>query len=154
MTAAGAKTSAGVRAPTPRLEDWPGRLAGFFASRALTPFAWGRNDCCSFAAAAVEAMTGVDPSRAWRAYRGPRGAAARLAATGGVAGVIEAAASRHGWPEIAVAYARRGDCVLIGIEGRYSLAIVAMDGREAWGPGGASVIAQPVLRASRAWSIG
>ena len=41
-----------------RLRDWPERLDALLRSRASVPFEWGRNDCCTFVADAIEAMTG------------------------------------------------------------------------------------------------
>ncbi|MBP7548681.1 MAG: hypothetical protein KA761_00225 [Gemmatimonadaceae bacterium] len=44
-----------------RLPDWPERLASLVASKRDVPFEWGVNDCSTFAADAVEAVTGVRP---------------------------------------------------------------------------------------------
>ena len=38
----------------PRLRDWPERLDALLRSRAAVPFEWGRNDCCTFVADAIE----------------------------------------------------------------------------------------------------
>lgn len=45
-----------------RLPDWHSRLSDYIDAVRRTPFAYGRHDCALFAAGAVEAMTGVDPS--------------------------------------------------------------------------------------------
>ena len=44
-----------------RLPDWPRRLNEYLAVAMRKDFRLGRHDCCTFAAGAVEAMTGVDP---------------------------------------------------------------------------------------------
>lgn len=46
--------------PIRRLPDWPERLAAFIEERRHVPFEWGRNDCATFAADALLAITGVD----------------------------------------------------------------------------------------------
>ena len=43
-----------------RNEDWPERLHEYIESRRDMPFAWGTNDCVTFAAGAILAMTGRD----------------------------------------------------------------------------------------------
>lgn len=54
--------------------DWPERLNDFLVENRATPFAWGTNDCCSFAARAIEAITGENPMAGLPAYRSALGA--------------------------------------------------------------------------------
>ena len=43
-----------------RLDDWPARLHAYIRARHDMPFAWGSQDCCTFAiSGGVEALTGV-----------------------------------------------------------------------------------------------
>lgn len=42
-----------------RLPRWPDLLAAYIESRRAMPFAWGGNDCFTFALGAVEAITGA-----------------------------------------------------------------------------------------------
>lgn len=49
-----------------RHPDWPERLAAFIEARRHVPFAWGSNDCATFAADALVALTGADPMAALR----------------------------------------------------------------------------------------
>jgi hypothetical protein len=49
--------------------NWPRLLHAFIESRRSTPFRWGRNDCCIFAADAMLAITGEDPMAEHRGYR-------------------------------------------------------------------------------------
>ena len=77
-------------------------LLGFIAERSNAPFAWGSNDCVSFAVGAVHAMTG-------RRLRVPqwhteRGATRVLKRLGGLEAAADSLLSR-----IPVARAARGD---------------------------------------------
>lgn len=49
-----------------RYPDWEVRLAAYLEPLRTRPFAWGDHDCCTFAAGAVAAMTGVDPMPEFR----------------------------------------------------------------------------------------
>ena len=141
-----------------RLDDWPARLRRFLEDRKRTPFAWGRNDCCLFAADAVLAITGTDAAAAWRGYRTARGAATRLDRHGGVAGLMREAAAAHGWAEILPAFARRGDVVLLVHPApRHAvdaLGIVDLSGRRAAVPDADGLAAVPLIQAVTAWRIG
>lgn len=143
--------------PAPRLEAWPGRLVAFIDERRAMPFAWGSNDCCLFAADAVAAITGVDAARKWRGYKTARGAASRIREARGIARLVETAAARHGWPEIAPAFARRGDVVLIEgdrpVINRRALGIVGPGGGLLL-PGDDGLVTLPRAAAVRAWRIG
>ena len=44
-----------------RISNWQGFLHAFIDTRRHVPFAWGTNDCCTFAADAVRLTYGVDP---------------------------------------------------------------------------------------------
>lgn len=46
--------------------NWPRHLTAALEAAMLRPFAWGRHDCCLFAADCVIAMTGDDPMKAFR----------------------------------------------------------------------------------------
>lgn len=135
-----------------RLEDWPARLTAFVAARQRTAFAWGSNDCCLFAADAVEAITGVDAGKPWRGYKTARGALGRVRRGGGVAGLMESAARRHGWAETIGNYAQRGDVVLAqtpdgpALSVRYGHGIVL--------PGREGLRFLPMSPVARAWKIG
>jgi len=57
-----------------RLPTWQLRLAEFGRARASMSFRWGSNDCCTFTAAAVEAITGANPMAAMEPYGTEAGA--------------------------------------------------------------------------------
>ncbi|MBB4620123.1 DUF6950 family protein, partial [Sphingomonas abaci] len=62
-----------------RYPDWEARLAAYLEPLRARPFAWGRHDCSTFAAGAVEAMTGVDPMPEFRGrYSTARGSVRAL----------------------------------------------------------------------------
>lgn len=111
-----------------RLPDWEGRLGAYLRACRDMPFAYGRHDCCLFAAGAVIAMTGVDLMGEFRGrYRTARGSIRALRRHG--AGTL--AATMDGKLEpIAPAFARRGDLVLANYGlGEGALCVVV--GREA-----------------------
>lgn len=64
------------------LPNWDVLMAGFINERRSTPFAWGANDCCSFAIHAVARFTGtvVVPIT----WTDEESAVAELAAVGGL----------------------------------------------------------------------
>lgn len=43
-----------------KIENWEIKLIDYIEATKLKKFKWGVNDCCSFVAGAVKAMTGVD----------------------------------------------------------------------------------------------
>ena len=134
--------------PTQRLPDWQPRLAALFAARQAEPFAWGRFDCCLFAADAVLAVTGHDPAAELRGtYATEQEAAHVLRRVGGVAGV----AIRRAGPVVVPQLAQPGDVGLSMLDPeRPSLAVW---GGGAWHAAGtiglAHVPAEAVVRAWR-----
>lgn len=111
-----------------RRPDWEARLGAYLRACRDTPFAWGRHDCCLFAAGAVIAMTGIDLMGEFRGrYRTPRGAIRALRRHG--AGTLEATMDGK-LLAIEPAYAKRGDLVLANYgEGEGALCVVL--GRDA-----------------------
>lgn len=102
-----------------RLPNWPSLLAVYVESRRHLPFAWGSNDCVTFAAGAVEVMTGWRPTLS--TWSGPLEAARTLAEHGG----IEAAVNGIGafTPLDNLWQARRGDLLLTTQEHGPALAV-------------------------------
>lgn len=67
-----------------RKPDWEARLTAYLEPLRTREFAWGRHDCCTFTAGAVEAMTGVDPMPEFRGqYRSVAGSSRALRQIGG-----------------------------------------------------------------------
>ncbi|MFM2042564.1 MAG: hypothetical protein RLY86_1140 [Pseudomonadota bacterium] len=111
-----------------RRPDWPERLDRVVGVARHSTFAWGRVDCCLFAADAVVAVTGMDPAAPWRGtYADARTAARLLGRLGGLGGLGATAAGiarRHGWPAVPPAFLGRGDVALVRLDdGRPALAV-------------------------------
>ncbi|MDQ0040813.1 DUF6950 family protein [Variovorax boronicumulans] len=130
-----------------RRADWQERFAAFAKERAEMPFAWGTNDCCTFAAGAVLAITGKDPMASFEPYDSPL-AAARLVETGGGLSVL--ACSLLG-PSVPPLMAAVGDVVLLTNEGRELLGVCNGPGALAPGKDGAVIV--EMTAALAAWKI-
>lgn len=115
-----------------RREDWRSGLARFVERARSIPFEWGQHDCALFAAAAIEAMTGVDLASGWRGrYRSAAGAARLLRQAGhrDLPGLV----ASHLAP-VSPLLAAVGDIAAItGQDGRPALGVVL--GAQVAGPG-------------------
>jgi hypothetical protein len=129
-----------------RLPDWPTRLDAHVHAHRARPFTWGPQDCVSFAAGAVAAITG-QPVQA-PAWQGRRAAVRLLRQMGGVQGV---AARTLGALQPA-ASARRGDVVLLQQDGRHLLAVCL--GHLWVAPGAQGLAFGPMSQALGAWRVG
>lgn len=111
------------------------------------PFAWGsdQNDCVSFAAAAVQAVTGRRIDFNGSHWSTGRGAARVLKRLGG----LEAAVDRH-LTRVAAPFAQRGD--IAAIEGEHGLLLTIVEGDTLAGPGPSGVMRLPRTAAVIAWS--
>jgi hypothetical protein len=90
--------------------DWEARLAAYLEPLRAVPFAWGTHDCCTFAAGAVEAMTGEDPMPEFRGrYTTALGSARALKTYG--AGSLEATLDSK-FVRISASLAQRGDVLM------------------------------------------
>ncbi|WP_294327034.1 hypothetical protein [uncultured Sphingomonas sp.] len=95
-----------------RFPDWDARLAAYLEPLRARPFEWGRHDCCTFAAGAVEAMTGVDPMPEFRGrYSTAIGSARALRRFG--AGDLASTLDGK-FEAIPAPLAQRGDIVMTG----------------------------------------
>lgn len=130
-----------------RHRNWQERLAALVSARLAEPFAWGRNDCCLFAADAVLALTGTDPAMGLRgSYADERGALRLVQQLGGLA----ALAARHLQLEVPPALARVGDVVLGKVD-RECLGVCT--GATWHAPSAAGLVARPMTEALRAWRV-
>lgn len=131
-----------------RARDWQDRLDALIRARAAAPFAWGVNDCCTFACDAVVAITGNDPATGLRDHRTAAEAAAVLKAHGSVAALADA---RLG-PPIHPGLAQVGDVGLGALDGRDTLLLC---GGSTWhAPGPAGLVAVHADAITRAWRTG
>ena len=118
------------------------------------PFAWGRNDCATFACDIAEAVCGVDFADPLRGrYKTRRGAARVLKgfAGGGLDVAAEKIAVQHGRPEVAPSMARRGDLVLIDTDLGLALGVCVGESIASAGPDGVALM--PLSAARRAWRV-
>lgn len=132
----------------PRLPDWPERLGRLVAQRLAMPFAWGPNDCASFAADACQAMTGRD---GLAALRGPRRSEREAWREIRAAGSVAAALVRAGACPVPPALAQRGDLVMLA-QGRRRVLAVCLGG-EAAAPGPQGLALAPLDAAVEAWRL-
>lgn len=95
-----------------RLDGWEERLAEIVEAASARPFTWGLHDCCTFAAACVDAITGSD-HLARLDYEDERAAKRVIACHGGL---VEAVSAHLGHPVEGWAHARRGDVCVVPTE--------------------------------------
>jgi hypothetical protein len=156
-----------------RLEDWPARLDAYLESRRNTPFIWGKNDCASFAAGAIEAMTGeIIGQKFLGSYHDKLGALEVIQAILGKIGwgnylanhasikvvltdAMSALPEHFGFSMRPTKTAQRGDLVLLPSEdpSAPALGIVSLDGRLCAAPGKAGMQFKPLSAALKAWKV-
>ena len=103
-------------------------LAAYIAAREAAPFAWGSNDCVTFAAGAVLALTGRDPLADLPPWNSERAALIGLKRRGGLIAAVSSVLA-----EIAVAHAHRGDIgAVMGPDGPF---LMVIEGMTLVGPG-------------------
>ena len=128
-----------------RHTDWESRLFEFMESRRTAPFAWSSNDCATFAADAVAAITGerlqIPQADTPEAY-------ARLLRDQG--SLRDMACALLGEP-IPASFAQRGDVVLLLLDDRETLGICV--GADIAGPGADGLVLVPMAHAVDAWRI-
>lgn len=143
-----------VRAPVlpARLPDWPERLAEYIDRKRRQPFAWGANDCATFAAGAVSAITGARLADLLPGVWGNVHEADRLMRD--MAGLQAGAIRMLGEPvrgDLA-RHAPRGSVVCVEIEGRATLGMLASG--SAWcAPGEHGLVFRPAGEVRMAWGV-
>lgn len=129
-----------------RVSRWEDRLVEFIDAHLFVPFAWGTNDCVTFAAKWIEVCTGekvFEPE-----HDDVHTAAAELAKRGGIAQAIR---DVLGDPLPNPLAAQRGDIGLVEIEGRQSAVVVI--GADAVGPGEGGLHKAPITSLVMAWRV-
>ena len=133
-----------------RIELWPVLLMEFFAARSATPFAWGTNDCVTYAADAVRAITGDDPLAdlrgSWSTELGARRAVTRA---GGMPAALDSRFTRL--PNVLCA--QRGDIGVLPEETGWHVVVVCMGALWAC-PGPDGVVTVSLEKAAMAWAVG
>jgi hypothetical protein len=137
-----------------RCNNWPKKLAEWWAQKQAAPFVWGVNDCCLAACDWLAACVGEDPARVLKLrgkYRTAVGAAKVLKARGGVRGIAEAWCKRKGWGEVPVLCAQRGDLALVAMPEGEALGVVG--GALVGVPGKDGLATVPAGEALTAWAV-
>lgn len=136
----------------PRLPHWPELLAAFLAERQGLPFAWGVNDCVTFTADAVRAVTGLDPLGPLRGqWSDAAGAGRAIVAAGGLLVALDVAFGPP-LPETAARMAPRGSPVCVDVDGRLTVGIAAGNGF--WcAPGVLGLEHRPMHEVRLAWAL-
>lgn len=133
--------------PTPRrrVADWQLRYAACLRARQSVPFAWAAQDCAQFAAAVVEACTGL--AVALPGYSGVRTGARALRDAGGLHAAVCAVLGADMLPN----RARTGDVLLVQSGRRHALAVC--NGASAIGPGPVGLVAVSMRHVVAAWRV-
>jgi hypothetical protein len=134
--------------------DWEARLRAAIVAAETRRFRWGEFDCCLWACDVVALLRGVDLAASFRGrYDNARGAARALRtfSGGGLDATATKIAEAHGFREIPVSLAQRGDVALIKTPQGDALAIVLGLCAAAPGPRGLSRIR--TIDAARAWAV-
>lgn len=133
-----------------RLQDWPERLMALVDDHRNHTFAWGRYDCATFFAEAVERVTGVHVLAAHMPYDSERSAMEKLAASG--YRDMEHFATCL-FPATAPAQARRGDIGFASRKERLSCPAVVL-GAEAVSRDQSGWVVFPVTSLVSAFRVG
>ncbi len=118
--------------------DWEMRLHEFIESRKGSAFAWGSNDCCLFAADAVEAMTGVDLAANFRGKYDSEASCVKMVSELGYASIedlIRKELASWQLQPMRPVQAHRGDLLLTMQEGQPALCVVGLTGKHSIGVG-------------------
>jgi hypothetical protein len=151
--------------PLKRKQFWDTRhYHQFLLDRAKTPFAWGNNDCATFAADAVESITGVDIADDFRGkYTTQLGALRTINKVTDGSTVADAAAhcaTKHGLLEHThTLLAKRGDLVVIDNAGTLIAGVIHLNGKDVVSVSEDGLVRLPVCDPTgksnlvRAWSL-
>lgn len=140
-----------------RRQDWHKKFAEFLMEKADKPFKWGQNDCIMFPARAAQAMTGynfvAENKREGRHYTSREQAEAMLKKH--FKGKIENVFTHFlGQPKDNVAFAKRGDIVILEHGGETVGGVVDDSGRKIVCAGPRGLVRLPKRKALKYWSLG
>lgn len=134
-----------------KLPDWPERLAEHVEVHRHVPFAWGRNDCATFAADGVGAMVGGPAIGGLGLWSTARQARREIRARGGL---FRAVVAFLGAPVTgdAAAHVPRGSVVMA--EGGMGMTLgLCTDGLRWCAPGADGLVWRPMADVRVAWRI-
>lgn len=146
-------SAAGTLAAVQRLPDWPARLYAFFEAHEGKAFVWGSNDCITFAAGAVQAITGQPALEGLSPWHDEPTAAQQLRAARGLVGAVS---SRLGLPLATPLLAQRGDVLLVQarLAGKRVRFVAVCDADRWAGPYRGGLGRGPLAQAVNAWGVG
>jgi len=145
--------------PLAKKEHWQTRANHeFLLTHAQTPFVWGSNDCCLFAANAILAITGVDIADDFRGkYTDEASAFALIKTITGGTTVADAAvhcATKHGLIERPLPlFAQRGDLVVVANGDTLICGVVHLNGRHIVTVTERGIVRLPISKITRSWSV-
>ena len=133
--------------PDMRFDGWPEILHAEIEAAQDKPFAWGKCDCCLFAADVVKAMTGTDYASEFRGkYKTAKGAARALIKYG-----HKTLSSTMNEKLPPVRFPKRGDVVMALVNGDEALGICIGSMCVFKSPDG--VVQMPVSDIDAAWDV-
>lgn len=132
-----------------RVKDWPTRLIQLLQQRRTMPFEWGVNDCCLFAADAIEAVTGEDPAPEFRDRYSTELGSMRVLKREGYESIEEILRAKLGEPNPNKAPAR-GDIVLVDYMGTLTVGVYF---NCAWVLSEDGLVQAPAKWIVRTWSV-
>ena len=94
-----------------RISAWEDALVNYIAVKRHEPFEYGVNDCCMFAAGAVDAITGQDPMSEFRGQYDSLKTSVKVIKDIG-AGTLEATLDAK-FSEVEIGQAQRGDLAFV-----------------------------------------
>ena len=124
-----------------------GAQAVFIAARDQMPFEWGANDCVTFCAGALQALTGTDPLSGIPSWKDEKTALRALTKRGGLLEAVSGVLQR-----IPVALAHRGD--VGAVQGERGPLLVIIEGLTLVGPDADGLKRLPRSLLIDAWSAG
>lgn len=136
-----------------RFDLWPRLLSEYLDSVRTKPFTWGEHDCCLFTCNCIQIITGLDPAA--EVFRGKYsdlpGAMSLLNEHGGVEAIAVERCAAFGFAEIQVAFATRGDVLLVDTDNGPTLGICWGSKALFVGPDGLESAMK--TRCRRAWRV-
>jgi hypothetical protein len=147
-----------------RTQHWATReYNAHLLQHANAPFEWGVNDCCTFAANAIQAFTAVDIADQFRGrYHDEASAFALIKTVTGkgddpktaVADAVEYCANRHGLTEHThPLLAKRGDLVVVRNGTNLLAGVVHLNGKHVVSTSPSGLVRLPITAVVRAWAV-
>lgn len=135
-----------------RKDNWQDELVKLIERHKTKPFKRGYNDCALFAGKAVYKMTGNDYVTKFLGKYKTKKASAKIVKELGYKSLSDIA-DKHLDPYTSPMFAKRGDCVLVEVDGGEALAIVDMSGRYALTTGKDGLVHIEMKHWQKGWAV-